>query len=76
MEMTVLTMLRAPVMREFDIDKYGFAMVGSVIFGGMLVGKRECASARTHWHARTHAHTHSHTHTHTHTHTQTHTSHL
>ena len=38
MEMTVLTMLRAPVMREFGIDKYGFAVLGSVIFGGMLVG--------------------------------------
>ena len=38
MEMTVLTMLRAPVMRDFGIDKYEFAGVGSVIFGGMLVG--------------------------------------
>jgi MFS family permease len=37
-EMTVLTMLRAPVMREFGIDKYFFAMIGSVIFAGMLVG--------------------------------------
>jgi putative MFS transporter len=38
MEMTVLTMLRAPAMREFGIDEYGFAVLGSVIFGGMLVG--------------------------------------
>ena len=38
MEMTVLTMLRAPVMRDFGIDKYEFAGLGSVIFGGMLVG--------------------------------------
>ena len=38
MEMTVLTMLRAPVMREFGIDKYGFAVLGSVVFGGMLIG--------------------------------------
>ena len=38
MEMTVLTMLRAPLMREFGIDKFGFASLGSVIFGGMLIG--------------------------------------
>ena len=38
MEMTVLTMLREPVMREYNVDKYGFAALGSVVFGGMLCG--------------------------------------
>ena len=38
MEMTVLTMLRHSVTNEFGIDKYQFAILGSVIFGGMLIG--------------------------------------
>ena len=38
MEMTVLSMLREPLKREFGLDDYGFAALGSVIFAGLLVG--------------------------------------
>ena len=38
MEMTVLSMLRGPLKREYGLDDYGFATVGSVIFAGLLVG--------------------------------------
>jgi MFS family permease len=37
-QMSVVTMLEEPVSNEFGLDKLGFSLVGSAIFGGMLVG--------------------------------------
>ncbi len=36
--MTILTMLGDPVRSEFDIDKYGFALLSGFVFGCMLIG--------------------------------------
>jgi MFS family permease len=38
MEMVVISMLRAPLRAEFGIDDMGFAMLGSVVFAGLLTG--------------------------------------
>ena len=38
MEVTIIAMLGDPVRSEFDIDKYGFALLSSFVFGCMLVG--------------------------------------
>jgi MFS family permease len=38
MEMTVISLLRSPLKREFGLDDLGFSMLGSTVFVGLLAG--------------------------------------
>ena len=38
MEMVVISMLRKPLVAEFGINDMEFAMLGSVVFAGLLIG--------------------------------------
>jgi len=56
MEMTVLTMLREPLQREFGLDEYGFAALGS---GMRAPEDQRCERARALAPLRVRAHTRS-----------------